>query len=557
MNRLSFVVVLAAGFVSVAVPAVAKPKAPPALDAAMNVLMEELDSVNAVNAAHTKEISDLKQHIADMDALLKKATEETRTLVAVEVEASRKALAAAESRLTTLESRQVYNGRKLPWLVPMLEVRLRPMYDKNRTDTDTGRGDSDLYYLQRIRLGLTVTPWKGVQGVLVLQDSREWGEEKSTTSNQHSLDLYQGYLLFDDIAGSGAWIQAGRFAMKYGANRQVSVKDFNNVGQAFDGVRIGWRRARVMAADAFVTFYRNGFAPVFQPQGQDRYSVFAGMYLSTDAVSWLDAELYGFYQDNGFVTQRESIGTIGARLVARPVKGLTLEGEAAVQVGRVTVRDESAVLRDASHLATAYFLQAKYTAPIKTDPWIGLFFYSASGDANPWDGSSVAYRPLFPSGKGNMGNMELFRWQGVWDIGPTVGLYPAANVRLSFDYHVYSMTTDGGNLQGFDAQMARASDPYPSALVNRTFNVPAGGSRFLGQEMDVELTWKPVDVLALGLGYSFFKAGAAALRGQVLSVGERTATVDGSEVTTPYWKRDYRMGNDMAHRVWIEATLSL
>jgi len=557
MGRLSSTIILAAWTLVVAAPAVAKVKVPPAQDAAMNVLMEELDAVNTVNAGNTQEIADLKKRIADMDALLKKASDDTLAMVAANLDASHKALEAAEARLTSLESRQVYNGRTLPWLVPMLEIRLRPMYDKNRTDSNSGRGDSDLYYLQRIRLGLTLTPWKGVQGVLVLQDSREWGEEKSTTANQHSLDLYQGYLLFDDIQGSGAWVQAGRFTMKYGAGRQVALKDFNNVGQSFDGVRVGWRRAHVMAADGFVTIYRNGFAPVFQPQGQDHYAVFSGLYLSTDALSWLDAELYGFYQDNGFVAQKERIGTIGARLLVRPAKGLTLEAEAAVQVGRVTVRDENAVLKEASHLATAYFLQAKYSAPVKTDPWIGLFFYSASGDANPWDGKDVAFRPLFPAGKGNMGNMELFRWQGVWDIGPTVGLFPAANVRMSFDYHVYSLTSNGGSLAGFDAQASRASDPYATSLMNRVFNVPSGGSRFLGQEMDLELNYKPVDVLAIGLGYSFFKPGAATRRGQVLSVSERTETVNGADVTTPYWKREYRMGSDMAHRVWIEATLSL
>lgn len=536
----------------------AKPKAVAEDDAATSVLMEELDAVNSVNAGHTREIADLKKRLAELEAALKKATEETLPKVTDEVQASRKELEVAQSRLGELESRQWWKGRKLSWLIPMLELRLRPMYDRNRSDTNTDRGDSDLYYLQRLRLGLTLQPWKGVQGVVVFQDAREWGEEKSTVSNQRNLDLYLGYLLLDDIAGSGAWVQAGRFAMKYGEGRQVSLRNFNNVGQAFDGVRVGWKRPKVMAADAFVAFYRNGYAPVFQAQGQDKYAVFSGLYLSTDVLPYLDMELYGFYQDNGFVQQTEKVGTIGARLVARPVKGLVLEGEAAVQFGKVTGRDESANLIEASHLATAYFVQARYTVPVRTGPWAGLFFYSASGDANPWDRQSVAYRPLFPSGKGNMGNLELFKWQGVWDIGPTVGLNPTSNIRASLDWHFYSLGTDGGSLLGFDAQSPRASDAYPAALVNRMFNVPAGGSRFLGHELDIELQWKPVDVLALGAGYSFFKPGAAARRGQVLSVAERTTqSADGAEVKTSYWKRDYRMGSDLSHRVWIEATLSL
>jgi hypothetical protein len=528
-----------------------------ARDAAISVLMEEIDSVNVKHALQSRELEEIKKRVAELQELLQKSVEETRAKVDAEIETYRNALKTSQARLDELESRQTLKGRKLPWLIPMLEFRLRTMYDKNRTDTDSSRGDSDFFIQQRLRVGLTFQPWKNVQGVAILQDSREWAEEKTTTSNQHSLDLFHGYMLFEDIAGSGVWLQGGRFSMKYGSGRQVSLSDFHNVGQVFDGIRIGFKRPKFFQADAFAVLYKNGFAPVFQPWGQDRYSIFSGLYLSCDASSYIDAELYGFYQDNGFVEQTEKIGTVGARLVARPVKGLLVEGEASVQFGKVTIRDESAQLKEASHVATAYFLQAKYSAPVKTSPWIGMFVFSGSGDANPFDSKDVSYRPLFPHAKGNMGNMGLFRWQGVWDIGPSIGLLPVESLKLSADYHFYSLTSDGGNLQAFDAYLARSTDTSSSSLTNRVLNVPAGGSRFLGHELDIEVLWKPMDILSFGLGYSFFMAGAATRRSQVLSVGDRKETVGAVDVTTPYWRRDYRMGGDTAHRFWLEATLSL
>mgnify|MGYP000920912989 FL=1 len=298
-----------------------KPARPPDRDAALNLLKEELDALRAAEDKRAREVAELRKRIAALEeALMRSASDaQARTADALkdsrkELQAAREALDSTQGRLAALESRQEFQGRALPWLIPSLEVRLRPMYDRNRSDVDTGRGDSDLYYLQRIRLGVTLAPRKGVKGVLVLQDSREWGEEKSTAANSHSLDLYQGYLRFDDIGDSGFWVQAGRFAMTYGARRQVSEKNFNNIGQAFDGVRLGFKRDRVLAADAFAVLYRNGFAPVFQARGQDKYSAFAGLHLSTSALRWLDAELYGFYQDDAFAPQTEKeIGRASCR----------------------------------------------------------------------------------------------------------------------------------------------------------------------------------------------------------------------------------------------------
>lgn len=542
------------------VPALAAPKGGVrgAEDAAIGVLLEDLDSLNTISSGHTKELGDLKAHVAALEEALKAALEAAKTDADKAREEDRKALEEARARLAALESRQVRAGRPLPWLIPMAELRVRMLYDRNRTDLSTARGDNDLYFQHRLRLGVTLEPRPGIQAVIVLQDAREWAEERTTSSNQHALDLFQGYLRFDDIGGTGMWVQAGRFQMTYGEGRQVAYGDWGAVGQAFDGLRLGWRKDRVMAVDAFATFVRDGFAPVFQGGwAQDPYGVFTGLHLSTDAVKWMDAELYGLYQDDGFADLVNKVGTVGARIAARPAKGLLLEGEAAVQFGRVTNRDLEARLQEATHLATAYALQLRYQSSIKTEPWVGAFFYSASGDANPWDKRDVAYRPVYPKNKGLLGNLSLFGWQGVWDVGPTLGLNPAKNLRIGLDWHVLVMSSNGGSFRGLDSQVARSSDALTPGATNRVFNVPSGGSRYLGHEMDLELTWKPVDVLSIGLGYSLFQPGAAAKRGQVLSVAERTQVVDGATVTVPYWKRDVAAGGNLAQRLWLEATLSL
>lgn len=519
-------------------------------------LMEEVGSLVDITGLQAREIETLKKRITALEEELRQALEGLQRQQSL-LEQGRLDAGTSRERIEALEGRLTHQGRPLPWLIPMASLRLRMLYDRNRMDLDSGRGDNDLYLQHRLRLGLTLQAGSGVQGVFVIQDSRDWAAERTTVSSQGGLDLYQGYLALDDLGGTGLRLVAGRFAMDLGSGRQVSSRDFHNVGQAFDGVRLAWRRPRVLAADLFATFVRDGWAPAFREGwGQDPYGVFSGVYLSTDAVSWLEADLYGFYQDDGFQTETTKVGTVGARLVVHPVKGLRLEGEAAVQFGRVTIRDLEARTREASHLATAYAAEARYEFQGRTRPFVALSFASASGDANPWDGRDVAYRPLFPEPTAFLGHLGLFTWQGLWDLGPSVGISPVEGLRLSLAWHFYSLSSDGGTLAAFDADTFRASDPRPPASMGRAFHVPAGGSRFLGHEGDFSLEWDALPWLTVEANYGLFQPGAAARRGEILSVGERTTEGAGA-APVPYWRRDHRLGADLSQRLLVGLLLSL
>lgn len=531
--------------------------APPAQAArAQDPLAEEVGSLIDITGLQAREIEALKKRIAALEEDLRQSVEDLQRQRAL-LEEHRLEGGTSRARIEALEGRLTHQGRALPWLIPGASLRVRMLYDRNRMDLDSGRGDSDLYLQHRLRLGVTLQAGPGVQGVFVVQDSRDWGAGRSTGSGQAGLDLYQGYLALEDPGRTGLRLAAGRFAMDLGSGRQVSSRDFDNVGQTFDGVRLSWRRPKVLSADLFATFVRGGWAPVFREGwGQDPYGVFTGLYLSTDALPWLDADLYGLYQDDGFQTETNKVGTVGARLELRPVKGLRLEAEAAVQFGRVTLRDLEARTAEATHLATAYAAEARYEFQGRTRPWIALSFASASGDANPWDGRDVAYRPLYPEPTRFLGQLGLFTWQGVWDLGPSVGLSPVEGLRLSLAWHFFSLSSDGGMLAAFDADTFRVSDPRPPSSMGRAFHVPAGGSRFLGHEGDFSIRWQALPWLSVEGNYGLFQPGAAARRGEVLSVGERTPGGDGA-VPVPFWKREHRMGADLSQRLLVGLLLSL
>jgi hypothetical protein len=450
-------------------------------------LVEEIDSLNTVSAGHSKEIASLKEKVAALEDRLAKAP------TPQDLEAIRSEARTLKDQVAELRAAWKAEQEKPPLFTPTFQLRIRPEFRSNLTDLDKDAPDNDLFYGQRLRLGARFEPFKGVQGVVVLQDSRKWGSESDPSSNEKNLDLHEGYVALNDLVVPGLSVMAGRMELHYGAGRLIDRSDWSLNGRAFDGIVVSYAHPEYVRVDAFATVVKEAGIP----SGHD--TNFYGLYATSSYLKFLDIDLYALYLDNGTKNANESLATIGARVVGRPVDGLTLEGESVVQFGSREIRDQSEKLVDAKHLATAYFFQALYEIPVVAKPTIGGFFYSASGDADPFDDRGVAFRPLFGTRHNLMGPMEFFQWQGVWDAGGTVRATPHDTVGLRADYHRYYLTSDGGVLDGFGGKV--------------TF--PSGGSKLLGDEVDFRVSWKPVSYLAFETGYSFFKPGARAKAGTV------------------------------------------
>lgn len=495
----------------------------PSADAAvLETLLEDQDTLNTLTTAHTRQIKELEERIADLEKSLDRMKNpvEEAAKVREEVAAIRAELDALKAREAEVSQRfrTEDGGADQAWFQPRFELRIRPELQDNRTDMRGDVGDEDVFYLQRLRLGAVLKPAKNIRAVAVIQDSRMWGEEASTTSNEKNLDLHEGYVEVRDIGTTGLGFQAGRMELAYGAERQVGPVGWSNVGRAFDGARLFFERPRLIQVDAFATIVKD------QGRTGGANTDFFGLYARSDYFSFLDLEAYGFFLYNDLPSAVEKIGTIGARVVARPVEDLTIEGEAAVQFGRSRQAGQ-ARLGTNDHLATAYFAQVLYQVPVPTSPTVGIFFYSASGDADPTDGRNVAYRVLFPTGHGMLGFMDLFQWTGNLDAGPTIRVTPFPDVSLRLDYHLFFLSSNGGVLAN---------------TLGGTAAFPADQGRFLGQELDFVARWRALEPLTFEVGYSFFKPGQVTGRAVV-------ARDDGRTVA---------LGNDLAHWFYFQGTLS-
>lgn len=517
-------VLVAVGCLLIADTALAqRAKRRPSADAAvLETLLEDQDTLNTLTTAHTRQIKELEERIADLEKQLDrmKGPVEEAAKVREEVAAIRAELDALKAREADLSQRfRTEDGRAdQAWFQPRFELRIRPEVHDNKTDLRNDAGDDDLFYLQRLRIGAVLKPLKNVRAVAVIQDSRMWGEEASTTSNEENLDLHEGFVEVRDIVTEGLGFQVGRMELAYGAERQVGPLGWSNVGRAFDGARVFYERPRLFQVDAFATIVKD------QGRKGGVNTDFFGLYARSDYFSFLDLEAYGFFLYNDLPSAVEKIGTIGARVVARPVTGLTVEGEAAVQFGRSRQAGQ-ARLGTNDHIATAYFAQALYQVPVPTSPTVGLFFYSASGDADPTDGRNVAYRVLFPTAHGMLGYMDLFQWTGNLDAGPTIRVTPLPDVSLRLDYHLFFLSSNGGVLAN---------------TLGGTAVFPADQGRFLGQELDFVARWRALDPLTLEAGYSFFKPG----------------TVTGKAVVTRDDGRTVALGRDLAHWFYFQGTLA-
>ncbi|NOZ00983.1 MAG: alginate export family protein [Deltaproteobacteria bacterium] len=485
--------------------------------AVLDTLLEDQDSLNMITAGHTKQIGQMKERITELEDRLKKAEADVAA-ARKKADAAKSGADAVSKDMVEVKDRFTDRGETLPKFIPHFEFRVRPEYTTNRRDLDSTGADEDMFYLQRVRLGATLEPQQGIRGTIVIQDSRTWGEIPGPGVPRDHLGLYEGYILLTDLWTPGFEVQAGRFAMGFGLERQIGRDDWGNRGRAFDGVRVAYHKPRVIQIDAFATVIQD--ARTQAGPNEDFY----GLHLATDALDFMDFQIYGFYLNNDTAGASAKIGTVGARIEARPVKGLVMEGEAAVQFGKVDNVVANGV-KSIDHLATAYAFSASYAVPVTTSPTIGLVFHSASGDANPGDDRSTAYRVLFPTRHDFYGSMDLFQWQGVWEIGPLFSLAPVKEVLFKAVYHAMFLSTNGGVL----------TDAFGGKT---TF--PADSGKFLGHELDLLVHWDAMKWLALETGYSLFKPGD-------VTAAATTVSMD---------KGSTALGSDLAHWFYFQAKAS-
>ena len=365
------------------------------------------------------------------------------------------------------------------------EIRLRP---ESRSDF-SGKNALNNFILQRIRLNARLRLTDTITGLAQLQDSRFWGKEVSTASNESTVDLRQGSLQVDRFLDlHQAYLQVEELI--YGNERLVGAFNWDNVGRSFDALKLAYAEPQ-WTTDFFFSRLNDRRNAGRGDGSQDLMGLYT--HIGKSGSRW-GLEPYVLYLRDGLATRGEKaalrpeptrIATLGFRHFASFVGGFGYDVENAYQVGQNGPD---------THRAVAVAAVGRYRHAGRWAPEIGLEYDFATGDRDSRDGRSEEFNNLFPTNHPLYGYADYLGWRNMQDFKPYFSFAPFSNVRTELSYHRFLLVESqgawknaGGKVLGYDPTGRLGTD--------------------LGHEIDLTLTFPLYERVRMLGGYSVFIPG--------------------------------------------------
>ena len=338
-------------------------------------------------------------------------------------------------------------------------------------------GNDDEFTLHQTRLYGNLEIGRSVRLYAEMIDAVSFDENfppRGTEENRTDmLNLFGDFLLHEGCRGD-VTLRVGREELIYGAQRLVSPLPWGNTRRTFEGGKLvhkyaGWDTQAFWVRPMNVNPLR------FDTPDQSRE--FMGIYAThkVDKTTTLDLFFLRFLETDaaGF-----DYNTFGCRYEGGRGPWVC-EGWLAGQFGEVGGATQSA-------WAYTLGLGRKFSS-IPWKPTLWAYFDFATGDDN-----GNGFHHLFPLGHKYLGFMDLFGRRNLEDINFRLTATPTKKVKLMLWWHIFHLQN-------------RNDVPYN---VNLTPFVPvAGGSSYLGQELDLTLAYKITPRANVLLGYSHFFTG--------------------------------------------------
>jgi hypothetical protein len=537
LTRMSLVLWMAVVLVwTIALPRDATAQRSKRVDSRITEVEEELSLLRDVAGDAARAANDARKRLDALEAELAKLRGDAKKdidTVSTAVTANGTSLGKQGERLDVVEKgiKEIHEELEKRRIDFTAQVRVRPQYVANardfRSDLDE---DQDFFFNQRIRLGVAIKPVDFMSAFIQFQDVRTFGTNSLVEDGSNAARIHQAYIT--GLIPGGLALKIGRQEWSFGSERIIGNDDWNQMGQAFDGLDLTWRYKDYIVADALFALLDERAAA----DGDDKF--LGGLYLTTPILDPMAIDLYYLYHHDPRIGAKRNFSTLGGRIGGRLPwhKALLFDLEATVQFGTVSEGDPGDQLSvENSHLAAAYHIMLGYEIPVLTAPTIKAFFLSASGDPNrspvdPANDEHTAYLPLFPSRHVMLGRMDTFAQSNIWSAGAELSLTPYQGVRVELQYHFLSLVDEYGDIPGGHG-MVTQNRIYPSA-------------KDIGNEIDISAVWDVNANFALGGGYSVLLPGAA-IEDQVRPERE---VQEGDQLQTYVYP-----GGDPAHWFWLQA----
>ncbi len=355
------------------------------------------------------------------------------------------------------------------------------------------------YTFLRARVGVEKSFGSSVKAMVVLQDSRLFGEELGTTNSISNVDLNQAWLQIIDPFELPLSVKAGRMEVTYGTERFFAKNDWSNVSRRFDGVVFSFKPGFKLDLFALTDTDSSGFVrketPPKYPNAIPDYkgkSVY-GFWSQFD-ISPVRLDLFGYYEYNGKKSNRidpdMSVITAGMNLSGN-VEWLRYLTEAAFQTGKTSVRDVSAYL--------VSVMAAYSTKPLE----IGLQADISSGTA-PADQPTKnnTFNASYNSGHKFFGSMDYFtsmsrdtRNLGIHDLFLFGRVNVSEVVQMRAQFHYFSAAQEsrlGNKLFGYEL------DVDFGIKMHKSTEIFTGISAFLPGELMLEFNNNKFDTALWG-----------------------------------------------------------
>ncbi|MGH9496967.1 MAG: alginate export family protein [Candidatus Sulfotelmatobacter sp.] len=345
----------------------------------------------------------------------------------------------------------------------------------------------DVYFLNRIRLGVTIRPnnWLGfhIEG----QDVRALDKRPPRTSGFLDLfDVRQAYVELGDTEKGTAAIRAGRQIFYWGEGRLVADSRWSLPGRSFDAVRVtlrhnGYRLDAFAASVVQITPATNtGFsAPRL---GNDIHGLYGGIdKLVPKAV----IEPYVFWRIGALVTGEDNkagdlnFKAFGLRWNGKLPYGLDYGTEMVHEGGKVADSDFNAW---AGHWVLGHAWKSAWKPRFFTE------YNYATGDNNPKDNKVQTFDVIYPSSHLKWGETDQVGWRNIHDLRGGLEIAPSKGWTASANYHAYWLANLHDGLYTSNG----------SVVIPRVAAGTAG--RWVGQEADVQGWYKFANGLEIGTG---------------------------------------------------------
>lgn len=363
---------------------------------------------------------------------------------------------------------------------------------EGRIDEQFRSGNSDSYFLTRLRLDMDVVPTAWLRLFLQGQDAQAMGlkADPDPPLVEDTFDLRQAYVDIFHRERQGFGLRVGRQEFIFGDERLIGAFNWGNTARTFDAVRLFYARPtyRVDLFASSVVVIEDG---VFDKHrdGANLYGVYSSFPRVIPRTTFegyvLWRTLPRVVGETGVIGDAD-VFTVGTRWVGTVPAGFDYRLELAGQSGRFA---GDCVRAWALHTQLGYSL-----ARPRTHPRILVEYNYASGDRDPLDGRRETFDQLFPTNHDKYGIADLIGWRNMHNWRTGVGFKLSDRITARGDYHSFWLASRR------DALYAAGGAPVA--------RIPAGArSRHVGQEIDLDFRVTLSRSFSLWAGYAYLFAG--------------------------------------------------